>query len=115
MECATECVKEYTSCHKPYDDLSFFELHPDQCNSCGKKLHNAKMKKEVEKQEEEQLKRSVLPPISVLDWGVENLQSEIDDEEPMYMDHSRKARDNCHQLSLYFIGVQYQSKGTPPG
>ena len=90
MECATECVKECTSCHKPYDDLSFFELHPDHCNSCCKKLHNAKMKREVEKREEEQLKRSVLPPISVSDGG-ENLQSKIDDEEPMYMDHSRKA------------------------
>ena len=90
MECATECVKECTSCHKPYDDLSFFELHLDCCNSCCKKLHNAKMKREAEKQEEEQLKRSVSPPISVSDRG-ENLQSEIDDEEPMYMDHSRKA------------------------
>ena len=89
MECATECVKECTSCHKPYDDLSFFELHPDHCNSCCKKLHNAKMKREVEKREEEQLKRSVSPPVSVSDGG-ENLQSEIDDEELMYMDHSRK-------------------------
>ena len=47
------------------------------------------MKREVEKQEEEQLKRSVSPPISVSDGG-ENLQSEIDDEEPTYMDHSRR-------------------------
>ena len=53
MECATECVKECISCHKPYDDLSFFELHPDCCNSCCMKLHNAKMKREVEKREEE--------------------------------------------------------------
>ena len=48
------------------------------------------MKREAENQEEEQLKRSVSLPVSVSNRG-KNLQSEIDDEESMYMDHSRKA------------------------
>ena len=49
IECAAECVRECSCCHKPYDDLVFFELHPDRCNSCQKKLEKAKMKKEAER------------------------------------------------------------------
>ena len=71
-------MKECSCCHKPYDDLSFFELHPDRCNSCHKKLQNAKMKKE-----EEKMNRSVSPPVSESDGEI--LQSEIEDD-----DSSRK-------------------------
>ena len=49
------------------------------------------MKREAEKREEEQLKRPVSLPISMSNGG-ENLQSQIDVKELMYMDHSRNVR-----------------------
>ena len=84
IECSAKCVRECVCCHKPYNDLSFFDLHPDHCNSCQKKMEKVKMKKEVERWEEEQRKRSMSPLISVSDG--ENLQSEIDEEVSSLLD-----------------------------
>ena len=51
------------------------------------------MKREAEKCEEEQLKRSVSPSVS----DGENLQSEIDEDESMYMDHNRKVHKDVDE------------------
>ena len=61
IQCAAECARACLTCHKPYDDLIFFKLHPDRCNSCQKKLEKVKMKEESERQEEGQSKISLSP------------------------------------------------------
>ena len=87
------------SCHRPFDDLCYFELNPDRCNSCQKKLEKAKMKR-TEKREEEKRKRSPSPPVS--DSDGEFLHSEVeeekvaDDEEAQFLSsRSKKRRRIC--------------------
>lgn len=38
--CARCCVKECTTCHKPYPNLKYFQHHDHICNSCHKKHIN---------------------------------------------------------------------------
>ena len=33
-DCASNCKRECTVCHKPYPNLKFYEKHSKRCNSC---------------------------------------------------------------------------------
>ena len=33
-DCASNCQRECTVCHKPYPNLKFYEKHSKRCNSC---------------------------------------------------------------------------------
>ena len=44
-DCAANCKKECTVCHKPYPNLKFYEKHSKRCNSCQSHYVVAKTKK----------------------------------------------------------------------
>ena len=48
-ECDRYCLRECKHCHKPYDNLKFFEGDSTSCRSCLKKIATRKMKREAEK------------------------------------------------------------------
>ena len=35
-DCASNCKRECTVCHKPYPNLKFYKKHSKRCNSCRK-------------------------------------------------------------------------------
>ena len=44
-DCASNCKREYTVCHKPYPNLKFYKKHSKRCNSCQSCYVVAKTKK----------------------------------------------------------------------
>lgn len=58
--CKSKCVRECTTCHKPYPSLRFFKLNNNRCNSC----HNRylKQKQKVKKISLANMKRKKQPP-----------------------------------------------------
>ena len=44
-DCASDCKRECTVCHKPYPNLKFYEKHSKRCNSCQSRYVVAKTKK----------------------------------------------------------------------
>ena len=44
-DCASNCKKECTVCHKPYPNLKFYEKHSKRCNSCQSHYVVTKTKK----------------------------------------------------------------------
>ena len=44
-DCASNCKRECTVCHKPYPNLKFYEKHSKRCNSCQSHYVVAKSKK----------------------------------------------------------------------
>ena len=44
-DCASNCKRECTVCHKPYPNLKFYEKHSKRCNSCQSHHIVAKTKK----------------------------------------------------------------------
>ena len=44
-DCASNCKRECTVCHKPYPNLKFYEKHSKRCNSCQSCYVVAKTKK----------------------------------------------------------------------
>ena len=44
-DCASNCKRECTVCHKPYPNLKFYEKHSKRCNSCQSCYIVAKTKK----------------------------------------------------------------------
>ena len=44
-DCASNCKRECTVCHKPYPNLKFYEKHSKRCNSCQSRYVVAKTKK----------------------------------------------------------------------
>ena len=44
-DCASNCKRECTVCHKPYPNLKFYENHSKRCNSCQSRYVVAKTKK----------------------------------------------------------------------
>ena len=44
-DCASNCKRECTVCHKPYPYLKFYEKHSKRCNSCQSRYVVAKTKK----------------------------------------------------------------------
>ena len=44
-DCASNCKRECTVCHKPYPNLKFYEKHSKRCNSCQSSYVVAKTKK----------------------------------------------------------------------
>ena len=44
-DCASNCKRECTVCHKPYPNLKFYEKHSKRCNSCQSRYVVAKLKK----------------------------------------------------------------------
>ena len=44
-DCASNCKRECTVCHKPYPNLKFYEKHSKRCNSCQSHYVVAKTKK----------------------------------------------------------------------
>ena len=44
-DCASNCKRECTVCHKPYPNLKFYEKHSKRCNSCQSYYVVAKTKK----------------------------------------------------------------------
>ena len=44
-DCASNCKRECTVCHKPYPNLKFYEKHSKRCNSCQSRYIVAKTKK----------------------------------------------------------------------
>ena len=44
-DCASNCRRECTVCHKPYPNLKFYEKHSKRCNSCQSHDVVAKTKK----------------------------------------------------------------------
>ena len=44
-DCASNCKRECTVCHKPYSNLKFYEKHSKRCNSCQSCYIVAKTKK----------------------------------------------------------------------
>ena len=45
VDCASNCKRECTVCHKPYPNLKFYEKHSKRCNSCQSHYVVAKTKK----------------------------------------------------------------------
>ena len=43
-DCASNCKRECTVCHKPYPNLKFYEKHHKRCNSCQSHYVVAKTK-----------------------------------------------------------------------
>ena len=43
-DCASNCKRECTVCHKPYPNLKFYEKHSKRCNSCQSCYIIAKLK-----------------------------------------------------------------------
>ena len=43
-DCASNCKRECTVCHKPYPNLKFYEKHSKRCNSCQSHYIVAKWK-----------------------------------------------------------------------
>ena len=44
-DCASNCKRECTVCHKPYSNLKFYKKHSKRCNSCQSHYIVAKTKK----------------------------------------------------------------------
>ena len=44
-DCASNCKRECTVCHKPYPNLKFYKKHSKRCNSCQSRYIVAKTKK----------------------------------------------------------------------
>ena len=44
-DCASNCKREYTVCHKPYPNLKFYKKHSKRCNSCQSSYIVAKTEK----------------------------------------------------------------------
>ena len=44
-DCASNCKRECTVCHKPYPNLKFYKKHSKRCNSCQSCYIVAKTKK----------------------------------------------------------------------
>ena len=44
-DCASNCKRECTVCHKPYPNLKFYEKHNKRCNSCQSHYVVAKTEK----------------------------------------------------------------------
>ena len=44
-DCASNCKRQCTVCHKPYPNLKFYENHSKRCNSCQSHYAVAKTKK----------------------------------------------------------------------
>ena len=44
-DCASNCKRECTVCHKPYPNLKFYKKHSKRCNSCQSRYVVAKTKK----------------------------------------------------------------------
>ena len=44
-DCASNCKRECTVCHKPYPNLKFYEKHSKRCNSCQSHYKVAKTNK----------------------------------------------------------------------
>ena len=44
-DCASNCKRECTVCHKPYPNLKFYEKHSKRCNYCQSRYVVAKSKK----------------------------------------------------------------------
>ena len=44
-DCASNCKRECTVCHKPYPNLKFYEKHSKRCNSCQSRYVVVKTKK----------------------------------------------------------------------
>ena len=44
-DCASNCKREFTVCHKPYPNLKFYEKHSKRRNSCQSRYVVAKTKK----------------------------------------------------------------------
>ena len=44
-DCASNCKRECTVCHKPYPNLKFYKKHSKRCNSCQSHYIVAKTKK----------------------------------------------------------------------
>ena len=44
-DCASNCKRECSVCHKPYPNLKFYEKHSKRCNSCQSRYVVAKTKK----------------------------------------------------------------------
>ena len=44
-DCASNCKRECTVCHKPYPNLKFYEKHSKRCNSCQSRYVFAKTNK----------------------------------------------------------------------
>ena len=42
--CKSKCVRECTTCHKPYPSLRFFKLDDKRCNSCHNRYLKQKQK-----------------------------------------------------------------------
>lgn len=45
VQCASACVKECRTCHKPYPELRFFKDGADRCNTCETRREREQMKK----------------------------------------------------------------------
>ena len=46
-DCASNCKRECTVCHKPYPNLKFYEKYSKRCNSCQSRYVVAKTKKKA--------------------------------------------------------------------
>ena len=53
-DCLNSAVKICSWCSRPFDDSKYFALHPDHCNSCHKKYQKQKIKRNMDKYDENQ-------------------------------------------------------------
>ena len=122
-DCASNCKRECTVCHKPYPNLKFYEKHSKRCNSCQSRYVVAKTKKaSIENNrrkfgdttgKRKQYDSDEESPSSGEEKEEEEEEAEEEEEEYEVEDDSTKKEDCSNEVFSKTKNVQ-KASSTPP-
>ena len=118
-DCASNCKRECTVCHKPYPNLKFYEKHSKRCNSCQScyvvaKTINASMENNRRKFGDTTGKRKQYDSDEEsASSGEEKEEEKEEEEEYEVQDDSTKKEDCSNEVFSKTKNVQ-KASSTPP-
>ena len=120
-DCASNCKRECTVCHKPYPDLKFYKKHSKRCNSCQSRYVVAKTKKASIENNRRKFgdttgkRKQYDSDEESASSGEEKEEEEVDEEEEEYevQDDSTKKEDCSNEVFSKTKNVQ-KASSTPP-
>ena len=117
-DCASNCKRECTVCHKPYPNLKFYKKHSKRCNSCQScyvvaKTKKASMENNRRKFGDTTGKRKQYDSDEESASSGEEKEEEEEEEEYEVQDDSTKNEDCSNEVFSKTKNVQ-KASSTPP-
>ena len=120
-DCASNCKRECTVCHKPYPNLKFYKKHSKRCNSCQSRYIVAKTKKASMENNRRKFgdttgkRKQYDSDEESTSSGEEKEEEEEEEEEEEYEveDDSTKKEDCSNEVLSKIKNVQ-KASSTPP-